>query len=205
MNEQQHIPEQQQGAQKDFEHMVVYTSLSTAKSMFDTARYRLLEINNWHEYAGVLSADFILTDDNGNKLERLAKVGDYIRIDVPGPSHPNGEYDWVKIETINYEMPDKGNELMSMKLQPSAPPESTAGNKPTHFFEYDSSSSFILKRENNDITISYHGRNETTNIHTDNTLENARNWLIGLSAMLGFSDIQWQGLIKGIISAENID
>ena len=196
------IPDQHKGAQKDFEHRITYTSLASAKAAFDKAKYRLLEINKWHEYGGLLSADFTLTDENGNKTERLAAIGDFIKIDIPGPSHPDGQHDWVRVEDIQYEMPDGKNELLSLKLQPSHAPNEERKEKPVHFFEEDSSSSFILKREDHDVVISYHGRNEVTNSHTDEPIENARNWLIGLSAMLGFSDLQWKSLIRGIINNE---
>lgn len=196
------IPDQYKGAQKDFEHRVTYTSLASAKAAFDKAKYRLLEINKWHEYGGLLSADFTLADASGNKIERLAAIGDFIKIDIPGPSHPGGQHDWVRVEDIQYEMPDGKNELLSIKLQPSHAPNEERKEKPVHFFEEDSSSSFILKREDHDVVISYHGRNEVTNTHTDEPIENARNWLIGLSAMLGFSDLQWKSLIRGIINTE---
>lgn len=202
MNEQHFIPEQYKGEQKDFEHRIVFSSLSTAKSVFDKAKYRLLEINKWHEYGGLISADFTLTDATGNTVERLANIGDYIKIDIPGPSHPGGQHDWVKVEDIRYEMPDNKNEMMFLKLQPASAPNETRTEKPMHFFEEESSSSFILKREDHEIIISYHGRNEVKNTDTEQPLENARNWLIGLSAMLGFSDLQWKSLIRGIITVE---
>lgn len=202
MNNKAQIPEQEQGAQKDFEHQVTFTSLSTAKNNFDVAKYRLLEINQWHEYAGVLSADFLLTNKNGEQLDRPANVGDYIKIDVPGPNHPGGRYDWVRIEEITYEMPDARNEMLFLKLVPCAEPGVNEEKDASHFFDENSSSSFILKREEQEITISYHGSNEIVNTHTGDALDNARNWLIGLSAMLGFSDIQWKKLIQGIVEVQ---
>lgn len=202
MSDNSLIPKQYKGAQKDFQQRVAYTSLASAKAAFDKSRTRLLSINKWHEYGGLVSADFTLTDNAGNTLDRAARKGDFIKIDIPGPSHPNGQYDWVRVEDIIYEMPDGQNEMLSLKLQAAHDPNNDEQNTPIHFFEEDSSSSFILKRENHDIVISYHGRNEVPNTHTDEPMENVRNWLIGLSAMLGFSDIQWKGLINGIVNED---
>lgn len=201
MNEDKIIPKQEGGMQKDFEHNIHCDTLAAAKALFDDARHRLLSINNWHTYGGKLSADFILSDFKGESLDRVASVGDYIKIDIPGPPLPHKKYDWVHVTAIRYDAEANG-ELISMQLNPTVDPtqpmEDTA-----HFFKEESSSTFILKREARTITISYHGRNEKANTATDSIQENVRNFLVGISAMLGFSNLQWQNLIKGIIDYEN--
>ena len=53
-----------------------------AKEFYDVAKKRLLQINNWHHVAGMLSAKFQLTDERGNDIERDAAKGDYIMIDT---------------------------------------------------------------------------------------------------------------------------
>lgn len=198
MNEEQIIPTQEGGMQKDFEYSTDCKTLAAAKGLFDEARHRLLSINNWHTYGGKLSADFTLSDFKGTALERPASVGDYIKIDIPGPPLPHKKYDWVHVTAIRYDAEENG-ELISMQLNPTTDPalpmEDTA-----HFFKEEASSTFILKREERTVTISYHGRNEKANTSTDSVQENIRNFLVGISAMLGFSNLQWQSLIKGIIA-----
>src|SRR5688500_20159820 len=96
------IPPQHEGGKKDIEHHVTAIDNDDARKLFVIARNRLLDVNRWHELVGVLSAKFILTDANGKEVHRTAEVGDYFKIDLPGPGSAEGKgFDWVYIEAID--------------------------------------------------------------------------------------------------------
>ena len=43
----------------------------------------------------------MLINQQGNETNRLAKVGDYFQINIPGPGPAAGAgYDWVEVEAI---------------------------------------------------------------------------------------------------------
>src|SRR5215212_10278194 len=91
-----------------------------AAELFAIARRRLLDINNWKKYSGVLSAEFQLTDAEGNPLAGPPQVGNLIRIDLPGPGPQKGDgYDWVYIEDIQ----DR-TDFTGMRVRPVSAPAS---------------------------------------------------------------------------------
>ena len=56
------IPENQSGLETNTESSVTLNSIEEAKSFYEIAKQRLLDVNNWHAVAGALTADFQLTD-----------------------------------------------------------------------------------------------------------------------------------------------
>jgi hypothetical protein len=162
-----------------------------------------MNVNHWHEYAAPITAIFRLTDSNGDQVNRLAKIGDYIKIDLPAPGHLHGsEYDWVHIETIEEKNGSKGfSDSIVMRVRPSANPKEK-GENVAHFFKEDATSSFILERKNNQVKAAVYGRNEILNTETPNIIDKVRNAVVGVSAILGFSNIQWKNLVKGLIETK---
>src|SRR6476660_810088 len=67
--------------------------------LFEEAKKRLLNINQWHVLCGEGSAVFQLTDDKGQPVNRNPVKGDLIRIKLPAPPNNQGDgFDWVRIE-----------------------------------------------------------------------------------------------------------
>lgn len=56
------IPEHNKGIQTNTESSIELSSEEEAKDFFKTVKERLLNINAWHQYAGLATADFQLTD-----------------------------------------------------------------------------------------------------------------------------------------------
>ena len=194
------LPQQYEGMQKDIVQSVTLQSADEARACYQRAKAKLLNVNNWGEVAGIGSASFQLISDLGEAAHREAAYGDYIRIDIPGLKSKTGEgYDWVLIEKIE-EAYDKMKDLEGIVIQvrPTHQPfddiESTA-----HFFDSDSTSSFLIEREGCTVTASEHGRNEIVNTENKNFLDKIRNFFVALGAMIGLSDIQWKKLVKGFL------
>ncbi len=95
------IPPQHTGKDIESEAAVELSEDSEAVSFYAIAKKRLLQVKQWHELAGWVSATFQLTDGQGNETDREVQKGDYLRIDVPGPGSKEGDgYDWAKVEEL---------------------------------------------------------------------------------------------------------
>jgi hypothetical protein len=197
------IPVNTVGKENDLSFSRTTESLEKAVDCFTRAYKRLLNPPVWHELAGKFSAEFRLVNPAGKEAERLATVGDFFMVDLPGPGPKAGSgYDWVKVASIIDETNENAEEEMfAMKLQP-APNPGTASNETAHFFKAGASSTFIITRKGLTVTASYHGRNEVPNAGTGSALDNIRNAAVATGAALGLSEAQWSALCKGFLEDE---
>lgn len=197
------IPAALQGKNTNLESTVVLQDHDEAELAFTRAYNRLLNPAVWHKLCGPASAEFMLMNDHAKEENRLAREGDYFRIDIPGPGPVKGEgYDWVRVELIEErQYPAEDEERAGMKLRAAAPPDKKE-NQAAHFFDAGATSSFLLSRKGNKITASYHGRNEVPNTATESTADNLRNSLVAMGAIAGLSEMQWSALIKGFLEKE---
>ncbi|RZK48789.1 MAG: hypothetical protein EOO99_08770 [Pedobacter sp.] len=195
------ISPQEIGSQLDVIEEVSLKDERTAKKFFPMIKERLLSINKWGDISKMKLSTFKLMDENGNPVSRKARVGDYIRIDIPGPGPKSGNgFDWVRIEDIITEEGDR-KQAVTMRVRPAQnPQQSNAENADTaHFFSELATSTFSVIRFGRHIYAEEHGRNEVVNSLTSNKLDKIRNKLVGLAATLGFSYPQWKSLVKGLI------
>jgi hypothetical protein len=195
------VPPQYTGAKKDIEHTVKATDIDSGRQLFLVARNRLMDVNHWHECAENFSAKFTLTDSQGINLHRTADVHDYIKIAIPAPVSNAGDgYDWVFIEHIEeINDPSKDYDSISIRVRPTNNPE-TKGENVAHFFTEQSTSSFTVERKNNLLSAAVYGRNEVPNTKTENITDKIRNTVVGIGAIAGLSNVQWNGLVKGLLS-----
>ncbi len=198
------VPPQEEGSKSDTAHSVTMKTEDEARELFDMAKNRLLDIANWDKLCGLVTGKFHLTDSQGNQINGLAKVNDYLKIDVPGPGSETGHgFDWVRVEAIEEDNPDSDSEELVMKVRPASNPNNNDDNT-AHFFKEEATSTFIVKREKNIVSAEVHGRNELANVKQDSPLDKLRNALTALSAMLGFSSTQWKKLVKGLVSLKKL-
>jgi len=194
-----YIPEQREGKQVDLESRAVLPDSEAAKDFLRLAKARLFDINRWGTVASIPVATFVLTDAYGGEaIKTHPKEGDHVRIDIPGPGTLAGDgYDWVVITDVS-DVPDQ---FCSVTLQPSPNPLKQ-GDDTSHFFKSSASSTLVVERKGHEVVARYHGRNEVTNTHTESTLDNVRNAAVGISAKLGLSYPQWQGLVDGLLAPD---
>lgn len=190
------IPDQQEGKQVDLESRTVLPDRDSAHDFLQLVKSRLFDINRWDTVAAVPVATFVLTDAYGGEaIKTRPKEGDHVRIDIPGPGTATGDgYDWVVITDIT----DDRGDSCSITLRP-APNPLKPGDDTGHFFKASASSTIVVERINHEVVARYHGRNEVANTQTDSTLDNIRNTVVGISAKLGLSYPQWQGLLDGLL------
>jgi hypothetical protein len=192
------VPVQKKGARSNTRYSVRASNENDARDLFQNARLNLLNVNAWHSLAGS-GAVFQLVNENGDEVFSLAEKGNYIRIRIPGiPASDAGNGDeWVFVEKIE-EGKMKYHEYAAIRVRPAVPPFAEK-TETAHFFSDDATSSFSVVRNNNKITVSVQGRNETPNTDTNNPLRWLRNVMVALGAMIGLNKPQWKKLAKGIV------
>jgi hypothetical protein len=197
------VPPQEEGTKKDIDHTVTAADENDAKKLFMIARNRLVSVNHWNEYSGAPSATFRLTDPSGKEVSRTVEKGDLFKIDLPAPGPAEGKgYDWVKVEAIEEQGDPNGTkESIAIRVRPTPSPL-TPGEETAHFFQDKATSSFILERDGRKVTAAVYGRNEVPNIETSNIIDKVRNAIVGSTAILGFSNVQWKSLIKGLVETK---
>lgn len=211
------LPPQIKGAATLTTGQVEAAGEKDAKYIFERTVERLLDVNQWSDYCTSL-ASFQLVDDEGKPLQGRADIGDYIRIDLPGPGTREGEgYDWVQVEKIEYPsmllsrtssagaadpgLPSTGT-LFLLQVRPSRNPCSKNSIVTAHFLEAGATSTFIVAREGKTVSVTVYGRNEVPNTVLPGTLDKWRNAAVGSIGAIGLSKIQWKALTKGILEKE---
>ncbi len=198
------IPPQKEGTKKDIEHTVTTVDDNDARKLFAIARNRLMDVNHWHDYSGGgISATFKLSDPKGKPLERTAEQNDLFKIDLPAPGPAEGRgFDWVRIEAIEEHIDPNGpQESIAIRVRPTSSPE-TQGENVAHFFKDQATSSFVLERDGRNVTAAVYGRNEVPNTETPNVVDKVRNAVVGTTAIFGFSNVQWNKLVKGLLDSD---
>lgn len=194
------VPEQYAGKAIDAESSIELNDIEEAKTFFNLVKKRLQDVNNWHELAGNLSANFQLVDRNGDEIHRSIQEGDYIKIDIPGPGTESGEgYDWVRIEEIeHFSTPDI--ESFALRVRPAPNPQNPDDKEAiSHFYSLESTSSFTVTREKNKITAGIYDRNTKPNKETESLTDKIRHAVVGTAGILSFSKIQWKALADGLV------
>ena len=201
--EKENIPEQRKGKKTDTSESVRLDSVEEAKQHFSVCKNRLLDVSSWHELSGKGTAGFDLTDSKGDSVRRLAKKGDHFKIDIPAPGNTTGEgNDWVRIEEIEDQSNSQAQEeYLAIHVRPASNPKNQ-DKEVAHFFKDEATSTFLVKREGNTVLAEVHGRNETPNTKDTNLIDTVRNAVVAVGAMLGFSDLQWKSLVKGLVEKQ---
>lgn len=190
------IPPQEKGSKMDAVAERDFASETEAQELFQLACNRMLNINQWGELVGLSS--FQLMDQKGNRLDRRAEQGDYVRIDIPGPGTMAGKgYDWVHIEEI-YQGENHTDQFLAIKVRPCEYPLSNE-NATAHFLKGDATSTFIIRKVANKVYAEEHGRNEMPNTADVGFIDSGRNFLVGFAAKLGLAYPQWKALVKALI------
>lgn len=183
---------------------------SEAIALYNRARKRLLNINQWFKYTGesVVSGKFIHTDPQGEPVNRAPKEGDYIQIELPGVGPEAGDgFDWVKIEKLTESQEDETGEeqFCAIRVRPAPNPKDSSGET-AHFYTQLATSTFQVSRVGNEVIAEEIGRNEVPN-NEDNeeTKDTIRNTIYAETASRGAAWPQWKVLMSGLIKTGNED
>ena len=201
MKQQDHIdivPPQSAGQEIEVETIKEFRNEADAKSFFNVAKKKLLDVNNWNKIAGAITAQFQIIDEKGREVSREVKKGDYLRIDIPGPGSKEGDgYDWVLVEELK-EIEKGSLQSVGFRVRPH---ENPFGEKSetAHFYSKEATSSFIITRENSKLISWIIDRNLLPNTESGSLADKVRDVVVGVSAIAQFSRVQWQGLADGLI------
>lgn len=187
------VPTQREGSEKDITHSITARSAEDAEDWFVDAKERLMAVNNWQKWSAMTSAGFRLTDSHGSVVNRRARKGDHIRIDLPGQvTGLESGFEWVTIEAIEYDdYPDISAETFAIRLGPSGNPVNHGDTDLHNFPAGDATSTFVIERRGKRLSATYHGRNEVED--TDGHVR------VASIAWLGLSDTQCAALVKGFV------
>lgn len=189
------VPQHFKGSFHDTESFVEVRNSKELDLKYDALKQRFFSINDWRKYCNESSADFKLCNSSGTIVDRLPKIGDYIRIDIPGPGGKEGRsYDWVQIVMIDANIPDR----IMIQCRPSKDPVKENSRKIAHFYSNAATSTFVISKQGNILKAGIYGRNEYPNLKSG-FLNCIRNIAIAIGGMLGFSKIQWKCLTDGLI------
>ena len=194
------VPPQEKGRKTSAEAHIDNPTRDEAIVVYQEAKRKLMDINQWDEYAGAASGTFHLTDPMGNLVDRIPQMGDLIRINIPGPGPISGDgYDWVCIEayleTIDHE---RDLDLFAFRVRPVPYPFSE-DEVPAHFYSDETTSTFLLQRAGTRVTAAEKGRNEIPNTETENIIDKIRNSAVAFGASMGIAIPQWKALMEGIL------
>jgi hypothetical protein len=191
-------PAQRTGSAIDASSTKEFRNVTDARTFFVTVRERLRNVNDWHKIAGKLLATFKLLDKDGREVDRSPVEGDYLKIDIPGPGSMGGSgYDWVRVEQLESNEYDDTEEF-AFRVRPSNNPvENSEGT--SHFYSREATSSFIVRRSGERVSVEIHDRNTSTNNEADNPVDTLRHKVVGAAGLMAFSKVQWQSLADGLI------
>jgi hypothetical protein len=196
------VPPQFTGQEIETASTQVLKTEANAESLYNEARKKLLDVNNWNKVAGIVTARFQIIDEKGKEVNREVKKGDYLRIDIPGPGSKEGDgYDWVFVEEMN-EINNGSVQSAGFRVRPDKNPFGEK-NETAHFYSKEATSSFIIIRENTKVISWIVDRNLLPNTESGSLVDKVRDVAIGISAIAGFSKVQWQGLADGLIKNAN--
>jgi hypothetical protein len=196
------IPAQETGNAIEATADVSLRSEQEARDVFRIAKKRLQTVNAWHKIAKNISAEFHLVTDCGDSLTREPREGDFFKIDIPGPGTNAGQgFDWVQLEEV-VSTNNNDEESYGFRVRPSQNPVDKNGDV-AHFYSPESTSTFMVTRDKNIVSARVYDRNTKTNENVNQAGDIVRDAVVSAAGLLGFSKLQWNGLVKGLIAQEN--
>jgi len=192
------VPPQFKGQEIEVDAVQDLKTESEAQRLYDIAKKKLLNVNNWNRIAGAVTARFQIIDKKGNEVDREVQKGDYLRIDIPGPgTKEGGGFDWVLVEELD-EIRQPSVQSVGFRVRPNENPFGQR-NETAHFYSKEATSSFIIIREKTKIIAWIIDRNLRPNTEQESLADKIRDVAVGISAIAGFSKVQWQGLAKALL------
>ncbi len=177
----------------------VYTSTNEfpdevqAKREFTFARERLFQVNDWSDIPGIGNADFTIYDPDGSKVDnRMVAVGDFLKIDLPGPVPMY----WVEVIDLKDE-----DDFAEFAVKPASDPTTTKDPEVVdHFFQEGARSVFRIERKGNQLSGFEIGINEAINNQGEQAGGKAViNTVVSETGWAFFQENQWKNLTDYLV------
>lgn len=164
-----------------------------AKRAFMKSRERLFDVNGWSDIPGIANSTFTLYTATGQPLAaHMPKIGDYIKIDLPGPVPLN----WVEVTDVT-----EGSDLAEFTVKPASDPtKETDKNVTDHFFHDKARSTFRVERRGHEVLGMEIGINEGINKDKEEAGDKALvNTIISETGWAFFQENQWKNLTDYLV------
>ena len=195
------LPAQYTGQVIIAEANITCDNIDEARQVFDRSRKRLLDVNQWKELLGMMSADFCAMDSFGNATGKSVEQGNLMRVDIPGPGNSDGDgYDWVAVEELK-EVETNEIQSIAFRVRPTINPKGNTNNI-AHFYDKESTSTFMVTRKDETVHSTIVDRNIKPNNDTDSVVDTLRNMPVAIGAIGLFSKVQWQSLAEGLLKTD---
>ena len=170
-----------------------------AAVLFNEAKQRLLDINNWGRLCGNEGTEFRLTDAKGELLPDSAPVvGNLIRIKLP-VSTSQKEFRWLKIEKFEHTKDLlQDEELFGFCVKPVKDPSGRFDRSPSMHVNNDCNS-FLICRTGCLLTAVEYDVNDVSRTESISLLTRLKSQVIAVWSMTGLVRPQWKKLLTGII------
>lgn len=193
------IPLQVQGESHDTVSMHCANSAETAAESYRKLEDRFRSVNAWHTLSDKVKAKFTLFDGNTERPTTSLKEGNFIRIDVPGIGNPSGRgYDWTRITDIRTREENPSFPFLAVTIRPCSAPDRSGGTV-AHFYNEESTNTFIIRKVGTCIYAEVHGRNEIENTSEVPVLDISRNKAVAIGGKLGLGKINWLGFTQALL------
>jgi hypothetical protein len=187
------VMEGEESKDKFFYSQNEFPNEANAKSEFERSKTKLFDVNNWSKLPGITST-FQLHKASGEiKFTEMPEVGDYVRIELPGPLPEN----WVKVLKIENKA-DTAEFIVSPSPKPNA--RGHQEEETEHFFTSDATSTFRVNRKGKTIFGYEIGKDESINNQGEEAA--GREWintLIAQGGWMGFQKVQWEKLTDFLV------
>jgi len=193
------IPVQREGKEIITDAIAKCEHEQDAIQRYMAAKSNLLNVNGWHELAGIISAQFHVVDEENKDADREVQKGDYIKIDIPGPGSSAGDgYDWVYVEAFKELVLENNIQSIGFRVRPTKNPTNKEEGI-AHFYDEDATSTFMVTRDGASVYVYIIDRNLKPNKDAASLIDKIRDTSAGIGAIGLFSKIQWQNLADGIL------
>lgn len=194
------IPLQREGEFHDVVSMHCAENIEMALRKFESVERRLISVNDWHSLSPNVKAKFQQFHSETHEPTSALKVGNFIRIEIPGPGNPSGNgYDWTKISDIQIGSDNEILPFFAMTIIPCAAPDTTE-NTVAHFYGDESSNTFVIRRIGDCLYTEVHGRNQLANTSDVPLLDSIRNKAIVLGSKIGIGSLNWLAFSEAILN-----
>lgn len=167
-----------------------------AKKAFEKSKAKLFNVNRWSKLPEPTSK-FELHKSNGIAVKsKKPRVGDYIRIELPGPTPEN----WVKVVQVK-----ENKSMASFTVSPSEDPRDKDGEI-EHFFIKEATSEFKVELLGNTIKGYEIGKKEGINNEGYEAGKRSLiNTLIAEGGWAGFQKYQWSKVTDYFVHKQEIE
>ena len=165
----------------------------TAKREFFNSKAKLFLVNAWSNIPGIANATFTLYSGSGHALPRqYPEIGDFIRIDLPGPL----PIYWVEVTSIS----EQENAAQFIVKPTHDPTKESDDNTTDHFFGHEARSIFRVERNGKEITAMEIGLDEAINNEGEEAGDkSAINTIVSEAGWAGFQKYQWKNLTDYLV------